>query len=729
MKRMSSLLLASVMILIAVPQGSEAKHGTFASKDYPSDLLIALAISGGGFRSATFAYAAMNELNNMWLCNKKDHQINIVTDTQECEGTLHGQNLGTVLDNVAVISAVSGGALPAAYYVQYGKESFLKDFKEKVLPLSTELAPFLREQSFPVSKWDVIWDRLPGVAGSLRAFDAIRDDLKKRTGFMPLSVAAELLDKKVFDKPADVSWAESHELLIHATDLTNSRMFTFHDDLDLSCVQESEPTMGKMVAATAALPGLVQPLELHRKAPNDLNPWCLRHFRDSRKATLVDGGVYDNLAIDGLLRYLVALKGRRQQEAPGKELRVLVIAINAAPPAAYAAIEATEQDKIIPYPLVEHLLRGFDVLTSHRSAISRSLFDEIPRYGIAVAEFLSVHLLTENRSEGLDGSGLTRVLAGLSTISWFPNEGERDRLQAAARLVVDIRRPALAKILSDLQTRRLVPGCEHLMDLEKEYCWPPRWIQKNPFEAPLESLLKDIHDDKTAVIKRQEKFLNEGIRGGLQTLRNAMDRTKCGDKVYAVDYGLFEWTGNFSDYQKANEEALKRGVEMHRVFVVPDGLLNDTVRLSNLIEAMQQQARMVNSATTCRGGITIKLALKSELEKSSATNPSYSFKQGMVLFDYHDHGRLLVEEVIPYAGEPAFPGHYYAVTAWFALPDEVNPAIDKRGVFLRWLNDKAPADLVCGVSRVSEHLFEKLRKQENPCRVVTGKPSIKMAVK
>ena len=99
------------------------------------NLVIGLAISGGGFRSAAFAYGAMKKLNDIYLCivdgngdsngdskvtDRDKGHLAIVDDKDLCRNT----RPVTILESVDVISAVSGGALPALYYREYGKQGF-----------------------------------------------------------------------------------------------------------------------------------------------------------------------------------------------------------------------------------------------------------------------------------------------------------------------------------------------------------------------------------------------------------------------------------------------------------------------------------------------------------------------------------------------------------------------------------------------------------------------------
>src|SRR5690349_18524813 len=81
------------------------------------DLLVVLAISGGGTRAAALGYGVLEEL-------------------RRTEVTVNGVKR-RLLDEVDVISAVSGGTFPAAYYALRGEKTF-EEFEAKVLSRNFE---------------------------------------------------------------------------------------------------------------------------------------------------------------------------------------------------------------------------------------------------------------------------------------------------------------------------------------------------------------------------------------------------------------------------------------------------------------------------------------------------------------------------------------------------------------------------------------------------------------
>ncbi len=196
------------------------------------DLLVVLAISGGGMRAAALGYGVLEEL-------------------RRTEVTVNGKKR-RLLDEVDVISAVSGGTLPAAYYGLRGEKTF-EEFEARVLSRSFERELALRIMT-PIN-----WLRLPsGTFGKSDLF-------------------AELYDETVFDHAtfADLQKAKGPFVIINGTDVATGARFSFtQDQFDAVCGDLSQVTLGRAIAASTALPPLLTPITLEnrggtcgRKAP------------------------------------------------------------------------------------------------------------------------------------------------------------------------------------------------------------------------------------------------------------------------------------------------------------------------------------------------------------------------------------------------------------------------------------------------------------------------------
>src|SRR5262245_47797805 len=81
------------------------------------DLLMIVAMSGGGTRAAALGYGVLEEL-------------------RRTEVTLNGKKR-RLLDEVDVISAVSGGTFPATYYALRGEKTF-DEFESKMIDRNVE---------------------------------------------------------------------------------------------------------------------------------------------------------------------------------------------------------------------------------------------------------------------------------------------------------------------------------------------------------------------------------------------------------------------------------------------------------------------------------------------------------------------------------------------------------------------------------------------------------------
>ena len=291
-----SLLLLAVAALLAscadpINTKLPAFDGTsgYRYRNLPSegnadDLLVILAFSGGGTRAAAFSFGVMEGLND--------------TKYQAPNGER------ALLEDVDVISSVSGGSFTAAYYALFRKE-FFKEFPGVFLHRDIEGDLLLRALS-PVN-----WVRLASPT-----FDRI-------------DMAAQLYDEVVFKgrKFGDLlSPPRKPFIILNATDMTLGHRFEFtQDQFDLLCSDLGPVKVANGVAASSAFPGLLSPLTLKNyaaekcgyEAPEWLkdaaekgNP--MRRYVPAREALsyqvlepgrpyihLLDGGLADNIGLRG----------------------------------------------------------------------------------------------------------------------------------------------------------------------------------------------------------------------------------------------------------------------------------------------------------------------------------------------------------------------------------------------------------------------------------------------
>lgn len=188
------------------------------------DLLVVLAMSGGGMRAAALGYGVLEELR----------RTEVMVDGFKRR----------LLDEVDMISAVSGGSFPATYYALRGEKAF-EEFEARVLSRNFEIDLAQRIILNPAN-----WFRLPsGTFGKSDLF-------------------AELYDETVFDHATfrDLQQANGPYVIINGTDVTTGARFSFtQDQFDAICGDLSRVTLGRAVATSTALPPLLTPITFENR--------------------------------------------------------------------------------------------------------------------------------------------------------------------------------------------------------------------------------------------------------------------------------------------------------------------------------------------------------------------------------------------------------------------------------------------------------------------------------
>ena len=250
------------------------------------DLFIVLAFSRGGTRAAAFSYGVPQSF--------RDTTINV-------EGKQR-----RLLDEVDVITSVSGGSYTAAYYGLFGDRMF-KDFTREFL---------YRD-----------WQReLVGLATRPRSLVA-------SGSFNRSELVAAYLDRTLFQHAtfAQISRNGRPLVIINASDINNATMFSFiQQQFDFLCSDLSAYPVANAVMASSAAPGPFASIALC-----NYDDCCERHcswvadelshddFLARRRAValaldryshpdrmptlgLVDGGVTDDLGVCGSIMSPVA---------------------------------------------------------------------------------------------------------------------------------------------------------------------------------------------------------------------------------------------------------------------------------------------------------------------------------------------------------------------------------------------------------------------------------------
>ena len=267
-----------------------------------------VALSGGGFRATLTALGALRFLADARL-----------------------------LPDVRIISSVSGGSIAnAATASHWDTAQTQPAFDELVLRPSIER---ITGSSLQVDLAQNLWRALrPG----RNLTDVLADRLDRRF----------LFERRLEDLPAGC-W-----FMFNAANATEGVRFRFDADVAGDYVNGSIPTKGTglrvatAVAASAAVPGCFPPLNMQR-----LGFPC----NTGNAVELVDGGVYDNLALEAVLR------AEREDDGLGDSL---IISVDAG-----AILDRGPRRGMGRLPIAGRLWRAISILYRQNSSLRvRQLF-------------------------------------------------------------------------------------------------------------------------------------------------------------------------------------------------------------------------------------------------------------------------------------------------------------------------------------------------------------------
>ena len=333
------------------------------------NIMFILAFSGGGTRAAALSYGVLEELRDTSF---------------EASGKPY-----RLLDEVDRISSVSGGSFTSAYYGLFGDRIF-SDFKEVFLYKDIE---------------SELMSRVFGL------FDTVG---RSFSGESRTETVIDYYDKNIFEGRtfADLQEANTPYTLINATDLNSRSQFVFSQrQFDFLCSDLSEFSVARAVAASSAVPILFHPVlvEKHAACNFEKPEWLIDVEKDADPtknirlhelvesmsfyldddsppyATLVDGGVTDNLGLRAIYRNMMlsggALEFYNSQADRVSFEHIVVLVVNAST----NAVTEVGKSQIIP--------SAFEVLT--------------------VMTDIQLHLYN-TESNSLIKEELTRLIEGLS---------------------------------------------------------------------------------------------------------------------------------------------------------------------------------------------------------------------------------------------------------------------------------------------------------------------------
>jgi NTE family protein len=276
--------------------------------------LVILAFSGGGTRAAAFSYGVLETLRRIEIVTKAGSKTRL-------------------LDEVDVITGVSGGSFTALAYGLYGDKLF--DQYE---------ARFLKRN----------------VQGELtaRTLNPLNWGALSSTGWGRSELAAQLYDEILFNGAtfADLYRANGPAIAVSATELaTGSRIVFVPQNFDVMCADLHPIRLSRAAAASSAVPVVLSPITINNYGGNcgyQQPPW-LRAFADlpepPRPAAralnrlqelqaldngvedpyfhLVDGGISDNLGLRSVLDVLETFEALHEagQPTPLDRIRRIII--------------------------------------------------------------------------------------------------------------------------------------------------------------------------------------------------------------------------------------------------------------------------------------------------------------------------------------------------------------------------------------------------------------------
>ena len=277
------------------------------------EILVFLAFSGGGTRAAAFSYGVLQKLRD----------TTYTSDGKEIR----------LLDEVDVISSVSGGSFTSAYFGLFGDRVF-EDYEDVFLRRNVQKT--LLGSVFNPLNW-------------LRALF---------TGLNRTERAVDFYNRTIFENGtfADIHNRDGPRIEINATDLSIGERFAFNQEqFNMLCSDLGSFSVARAVAASSAVPVVFKPVVLenhdgcsYSDSPHlaaarryaEENPRftsLLESFdsyqdKESRRFVhLIDGGITDNLGVRTLYNRLetAGITVGTDIEIAGKPKYLVAIVVNA----------------------------------------------------------------------------------------------------------------------------------------------------------------------------------------------------------------------------------------------------------------------------------------------------------------------------------------------------------------------------------------------------------------
>ena len=282
-----------------------------------SETLVVLAFSGGGTRAAAFSYGVLESLKRTEFIRQDGKK-------------------GRLIDQIDVITGVSGGSFTALAYKLYGDRLF-EEYETR----------FLKRN----------------VQGEIisRALNPLNWGALSSTGWGRSEMAADLYDEILFNGATfgDLAKKDGPVIAVSATDITSgSRLVFTKQNFDILCTDIGSVRIARAAAASSAVPVVLSPLTINNyggtcqyvqpawATPFINNPdpprpasRVLGRIKEMTMLAngaepylhLVDGGVSDNIGLRGVLDMINLMEALREAglKTPLDHVkRIVVIVVN-----------------------------------------------------------------------------------------------------------------------------------------------------------------------------------------------------------------------------------------------------------------------------------------------------------------------------------------------------------------------------------------------------------------
>jgi len=295
------------------------------------DNLMVITFSGGGTRAGALAYGVAKKLNSVKLPDGS-----------------------TLLDEVKIISSVSGGSFASAYYGLYGKDKFLSDYRKDVLDFKI---------------------------GSRFALNLLRF-----VNWVPAALSKNLGKSEIAEKIYDKHFFKGHTfedmprkwpfIVINSTDMSRGTTFSFiQEDFDLLCSDLNDVKVARAVVASSAFPGPFTPLTFKNysksKCGYQIPQWAEKAAKTSPERNLeyyvwahnlksymdhedrpyihvFDGGIADNLGLRPLLySFRTGRWNLLDDQHRVKAKRIILVVVDAKPALSAEADKKSHVPKLL----------------------------------------------------------------------------------------------------------------------------------------------------------------------------------------------------------------------------------------------------------------------------------------------------------------------------------------------------------------------------------------------